>query len=180
MEERGTNNHTLKETVVLDTNSLLMESAMGYLRRYRCYTVPEVIDEVKTLRHKACIETLIDLRVLNIIDPSEKHVSEVIRAARSTGDIISLSYTDIKILALTLQLKEQGLNPVLLTDDYTVQNLASYLKITYKNLKIRPIKRRIKWQYRCPACNNIYHVSLIECPICGHSLKREVAKYESL
>ncbi|MEM0319869.1 MAG: hypothetical protein QXS67_00435, partial [Candidatus Nezhaarchaeales archaeon] len=128
----------------------------------------------------ACIEVLLDLKVLNVIDPDNSFVERVLEVARRSGDISSLSETDLTVLALALQLHEQGLNPSLMTDDYTMQNLASRLNLRWRNVKIDAIRRRIKWRYRCIACGKEYNKYLAECRVCGHKLKREIAGYEEL
>lgn len=174
MEERS------KECIIVDANAFLIDNAVQYLRNYRCFTIPEVIDEVKTMRHRACIEILLDLKVLNIINPERSYVEGVFEVAKKSGDVSSLSKTDLKILALALQLREQGFKPLLVTDDYTVQNLASRLNLRWRNVKVNAIKRRIRWRYRCIACNEEYSEYLEECRICGHKLKREIAGYEEL
>lgn len=169
-----------RECVVVDANVFLVNNAIQYLQNYRCFTVPEVIDEIKTIKHKVCIEVLLDLRVLNVINPDRSHVEKVLEIAKRSGDISSLSKTDLKILALALQLQEQGLEPLLMTDDYTVQNTASRLNLRWRNVKVDSIKRRVRWRYRCTACNEVYSEYLEECRVCGHKLKREIAGYEEL
>lgn len=169
-----------KECVIVDANAFLINSAIQYLQDYRCFTVPEVIDEIKTLKHRVCVEVLLDLKVLSVVNPDKKHVEKALEEAKKSGDISSLSKTDLKLLALALQLQEEGLNPLLLTDDYTMQNLASRLNLRWRNVKIDAIRRRIKWRYRCTACNEEYSEYLEECRVCGHKLKREIAGYEEL
>jgi len=180
VEAERSNKQGEKKKAIVDTSALLMDNAIEYLQKYQCYTTPEVVYEVKTIKHKACIEALVDLKVLEIVEPREEYVENVVKTAKVTGDITSLSKTDIKILALALQLKEQNVSPIILTDDYTIQNLASYFKISYQGLRVKAIKKRIKWRYRCSACNSTYDEYLEECPICGHKLKREAARYENL
>lgn len=174
MEEKS------KKCVVVDANALLMNNALQYLKNYCCFTVPEVIDEIKTIKHRVCIEVLLDLKVLSIISPNREHLERVLEAARRSGDISSLSKTDLKILALAFQLQEQGCDPLLMTDDYTVQNLASHLKIRWRNVRVDAIKKRIRWCYRCTACDEVYNEYLEECRVCGHKVKREIAGYEEL
>ncbi|MEM2214501.1 MAG: hypothetical protein QXD66_06455 [Candidatus Nezhaarchaeales archaeon] len=169
-----------RENVVVDANVLLMDNVVQYLQKYRCFTIPEVIDEIKTIRHKVCVEVLLDLKVLNVINPDRSFIDKVLEIARRSGDISSLSRTDLKVLALALQLHEQGLDPLLMTDDYTVQNLASRLNLRWRNVKIDAIKRRIRWRYLCTACGEEYSKYLEECRVCGHRLRREVAGYEEL
>jgi len=169
-----------RECAVVDTNALLVDNAVQCLQGYQCFTVPKVIEEVKTLRHRAGVEVLLDTKLLDVIEVTGDCLREVIEVARKSGDITSLSETDLKVLALALQLKRQGRDPILITDDYTIQNLASRLKIRCRSIRAKGIEKRIRWRYRCTACGKVYYEFLGECGICGHELKREVAGYESL
>jgi len=168
------------EYAVVDTSALLVNNAVQYLQGYRCFTVPKVIQEVKTLRHRAGAEVLLDAKVLDVVEVAKDCLREVLEAAKKSGDITSLSETDLEVLALALQLKRQGCDPLLVTDDYTVQNLASRFKIRCSSIKAKGIEKRIRWRYRCTACAKVYYKFLEECPICGHKLKREVAGHEDL
>jgi len=179
VEERNTRVKG-KDCAVVDTTALLVDNAVQYLQGYHCFTVPKVIKEVKTLRHKAGVEVLLDARVLNVVEVAKDCFREVLEVAKKSGDITSLSETDLEVLALALQLKRQGLDPLLITDDYTAQNLASRLKIRCRGIKAKGIKKRIRWRYRCTACGKVYYEFLEGCGVCGHKLKREVAGYEGL
>ncbi|MDI9619846.1 MAG: hypothetical protein QFX33_03445 [Candidatus Nezhaarchaeota archaeon] len=181
MEEKRLNGKTSDgETLVIDTSAFLVDNSIEFLRNHQCYTVPEVIDEVKTMRHKICIDILQDAGALSVVEPSTEDLGALVSAAKKTGDLSSLSKTDVALLALALRLKRHGLNPLLLTDDYTIQNLASHIGIRYKGLKVTSIRRRIKWHYYCNACNSTYNEYLKRCPICGHEVKRKPARYEEL
>jgi len=169
-----------KGCAVVDTSALLVDNAVQYLQGYHCFTVPKVIEEVKTLRHKAGVEVLLDAKVLDVVEVARDCLREVVEVARKSGDITSLSKTDLEVLALALQLKRQGRDLVLITDDYTVQNLASRLKIRCRSIRVKGIEKRIRWRYRCTACGKVYYEFLEECNICGHKLEREVAGYEGL
>jgi UPF0271 protein len=169
-----------KTCAIVDTSALLIDNAVQYLQGYYCFTVPKVIEEVKTLRHKAGVEILLDSKALNVVEVARGYLKEVLEVAKKSGDITSLSETDLEVLALTLQLKEEGYDPILITDDYTMQNLASRLRIRCRSIRTKGIEKRIKWRYRCTACGRIYHEFLDKCVICGHELKREVAGHEGL
>lgn len=179
MEERSDRIRD-KKCAVVDTSAFLLNNALRYLQDYYCFTVPKVIDEVKTLRHRAYVEVLLDSKALNVMEVAEDCLKEVVEAAKKSGDISSLSEADLELLALALQLKRQGLDPILVTDDYTVQNLASHFRIRWRNIRARGIEMRIRWRYRCTACGRVYYEFLEECTICGHKLKREVAGHEGL
>lgn len=180
MEERRITEKYSKICIVLDTSAILTNNVLGCLQGYRCFTVPDVLEEVKTLRHRISLEVLLDLKALSIVEPENYYVEKILEAAMESGDITSLSRTDVKVLALALQLQLQGLNPILMTDDYSVQNLASRFRVEYRSIKVSAIKKRIKWRYRCSACSAIYDKYAKTCAICGHKLKREIARYEDL
>ncbi len=179
MEERRAHVRD-KGYAVVDTSALLADNAVQYLQSYHCLTVPKVIEEVKTLRHRAGVEVLLDSKALDVVEVAKDYLGEVLEVAKKGGDITSLSETDFEVLALALQLKRHGYDPLLITDDYTMQNLASRLKIRWRSLRAKGIEKRIRWRYRCTACNTVYYEFLKECSICGHELRREVAGYESL
>ena len=179
MEERGDRIRG-REYAVIDTNVLLVDNVVRYLQGYHCLTVPKVIEEVKTLRHRASVEVLLEAKTLDVVEVAREYLREVLEVAKKNGDIASLSETDLEVLALALQLKEEGYDPILMTDDYTVQNLASRLKIRYRSVRAKGIEKRIRWRYRCTACGRVYYEFLEECTICGHELKREIAGHEGL
>lgn len=66
-------------------------------------TVPEVVNEIKNKRQlkRLCVLPY----DLNIDEPSPESVSHVIAFAKKTGDYLSLSSADIKVIALTYQLE---------------------------------------------------------------------------
>lgn len=68
-------------------------------------TVPEVVNEIKNKRQlkRLCILPY----DLTIDEPSPESVRHVIDFAKKTGDYLSLSSADIKVIALTYQLEKQ-------------------------------------------------------------------------
>ncbi len=84
-----------------------------------------------------------------------------------------LSNADLSILALTLELKEHGFEPTLLSDDFSIQNLAKSLALPYLSYTSKGIKRGISWVLYCPACGRtVDGINSKECDICGSILKR--------
>jgi UPF0271 protein len=119
----------------------------------------------------------IENKTLTIDRPSVKAIEEVQQAAERTGDVIALSDTDIKVLSLALDLKEAGHEVVILTDDYSVQNVASQLKIESKAYTTAGIRFEIKWELYCPSCFHSIEMrntkrKQIICEICGTKMKR--------
>ena len=82
---------------------------------------------------------------LKVFSPSKEKIEKVIEFAKKTGDIGRLSDTDIEILALALEIKDKKeKKPVLVTDDYSIQNLANFMNILYLSLSQKGIKKSFK------------------------------------
>lgn len=105
---------------------------------------------------------------LQIQTPSQDALQHVRDAAASTGDEARLSSTDIEVLALTLELHNSSSDTViLLTDDYSMQNIADTLHLSYLSLSQRGITKRFKWHCRCPGCKRDFGKPVDICPVCG-------------
>ena len=82
-----------------------------------------------------------------------------------TGDDGRLSETDTELLALALQLKAE-----IISDDYSVQNVATILQISFKTA-LQGIRKVIHWTYRCRGCGRYYEKMEPDCPICGSEVR---------
>ena len=93
----------------------------------------------------------------------------------AVGDLRFLSEADIQVLALALELKDKDCNPHIVTDDYSIQNVANKLGIQFAPLITFGIRYRFSWTLYCPACFRKYaadHRSK-RCEVCGTELKRK-------
>jgi UPF0271 protein len=113
--------------------------------------------------------------------PSKQYKKEVKERASEIGDAYLLSETDIDLLAIALELKAQGYKPKIVTDDYSIQNVASLLNINFVSLTTSGIKLVFKWIRYCPGCYKKYNSNqkLNFCSICGTKLKRKPEKTKS-
>lgn len=166
----------MPEVFILDATALISGLDPNIIDR-TLWTVAEVIEEIKDPRNKLRIEIAIENKTIKIGRPSIKVIEEVQQAAERTGDVIALSDTDIKVLSLALDLKEAGHEVVILTDDYSVQNVASRLKIDTKAYTTAGIRYEIKWEIYCPSCFHSIEMpntkrKQIFCEICGTKMKR--------
>jgi UPF0271 protein len=98
--------------------------------------------------------------------PSEASLTKVRAGAKRTGDDARLSDADIEVLALTLEL---GL-PII-TDDYSIQNLAHHMGIEFITMREKGIKEELHWSYRCIGCRRYFDEKIEECPVCGSEVK---------
>jgi len=143
------------------------------------YTVPEVKKELIAgsmpwMRFNAAIEN----RKLTVKNPKSSVLQEIQEASRKVGDMRYLSEADLQILALALELKGRGLSPLIITDDYSIQNVANKIDVEFTSLLTFGIKFRFKWILYCPACYRKYpsDYKFKICEVCGTELKRKPKK----
>jgi UPF0271 protein len=107
--------------------------------------------------------------------PTEEFLNKIKASAIVLGDSFKLSETDIQLLALALELKAAGWSPQIVTDDYSIQNVATQMGIEFLALATFGIKRLLEWVRYCPACHREYSASgsSKECLVCGTELKRK-------
>jgi UPF0271 protein len=141
--------------------------------------VPEVEKELIAgsmpwMRFNAAIEN----GKLTVRSPKSSFFQDVQEASMKVGDRRYLSEADLQVLALALELKAGGLSPVIVTDDYSIQNVANKIGVEFTPLMTFGIKLRFKWILYCPACYRKYppdYKSKV-CEVCGTELKRKPKK----
>lgn len=125
-------------------------------------TVSRVLKEIKDDESVNYL-SLIDIGVK---DPDRSDVEKVKRVARKTGDIYKLSETDLDLLALAIEIKREGNEPVIVTDDYSIQNVARSLGIKTDSVVQKGISKKFKWVRICKGCKRRVDEGRI-CPVCG-------------
>ena len=128
-------------------------------------TTSHVYNEIKHIKkdHDA-IQILIETKRLTISDPENKFTTAAKDAAKKSGDFPNLSQEDISTIALSLQLEAE-----LITDDFTVSNVAKNLNLKVIPIMTSGIKNVVNWEYYCPGCKTNFS-KVAECPKCGLSL----------
>ena len=167
-----------KRVIVLDTSAFLAGFDPFSLSEEQV-TVPKVEEEIRKnsiilVRFKTALEN----GKLKVKAPSEKFLNKVKASASKVGDSFLLSETDIQLLALALELKATGYTPQIVTDDYSIQNVATQLGMEFLALATFGIKRLLEWIRYCPACHREYpaNCSSKECLVCGTELKRKPSR----
>lgn len=148
---------------VLDTSAIL--SGKDLPADCELFSSPKILEEIKHGRMKRQLDFLLESG-LKVFSPSEKTLAEVALAAERTGDAARVSDADLEILALAMEL-----GAVLLTDDYSIQNLASELDVKYKGIAQKGITKTLKWRIRCTGCGRYWEKMHESCPVCGSQLK---------
>ena len=140
------------------------------------YSVPEVKNE---LAHNSLpltrFNTAVENGKLKVRRPRTEHVERIKESSKIVGDLLFLSEADRKVLALALELKDLGHRPQIVTDDYSIQNVANQLGIEFTSLMTFGIRYRFRWTLYCPACHRKYPADypLKHCEVCGTALKRK-------
>jgi UPF0271 protein len=125
-------------------------------------------------------ELLKEIR-LGIRIPSKDAINIVKKTAQETGDNRRLSTTDIEIIALALDInKEPNQEATILSDDYSIQNIASTLNIKYQGFLQKGITKKFKWVSRCPGCGKQFTEIQKICPICGTATKNYLSQKKDL
>ncbi len=156
-----------KHVFIIDTSAILSGKPIE-LGEAVMITAPAASEELKPGgRDYRAFQFLLE-KGLSIIAPSKESIDIVQKTAVETGDFNRLSTADIEILALALEVnKDEDAKATILTDDYSIQNVAGTLNIKYQRFSQKGITKKFKWQYRCPGCKKWFKDSVKICPICG-------------
>lgn len=159
------------KTYLLDASAFIY----GMIPEGEIMTPPRVYEEVKDEQSKLKLDML---QGLIVKEPSEPSVESVKAAAAATGDDKRISVPDRDLLALAVEEKAAGKDVNILTDDYSVQNVARKLGISTTPLRQKRIKYKVVWEKRCMGCNRTYKEGEV-CEVCGSPLilkKRSVKR----
>ncbi len=169
------NGSPCRKIIVLDTSAFLA----GYdpfSSSVEQVTVPRVEEEIK--RNSIIItrfRTAIESGKVKVKAPDQEFLDRAKVSASKLGDSYLLSKADMELLALALELKAEGYVPQIVTDDYSIQNVATQMRVEFLALATFGIKRLLEWIRYCPACHKEYpaNCSSKECLVCGTQLKRK-------
>ena len=167
-----------EKTVILDTSAFIAGFDPFSIENVQ-YSVPMVekelfSDSLSWTRFKAAVEN----KKLHIKEPDMAFVKRIKEASKTVGDISFLSEADLQVLALALQVKKSGEAPLIVTDDYSIQNVANQIGVEFAPLMTFGIRFRLHWIRYCPACYRKYPADYKSkvCKICGTRLKRKPLK----
>ena len=142
-------------------------------------TSPKIIEEIKegdknrNILHK--IQAALESQTLIVRTPSPASIKIVNNESKKTGDLKALSDADVELIALMLELmKLEPHNVTLFTNDFSMQNLCSELKIPFSSLLRKGIKKKIVWEVYCPHCKDTFPPEYLNsiCEKCHSKLKR--------
>lgn len=171
-----------KKVIVLDTSAFLAGFDPFSISEEQ-YTVPSVEKEILANRMaKVRFHTAVEEGKLKIRIATKAFADKIEASATRVGDEFFLSEVDHQILALALELKMHGYSPSIVTDDYSMQNVADQIGIEFVSLSTFGIRHRLEWLRYCPACYRRYPAKYKHdtCEVCGTQLKRRPLKKKKL
>ena len=164
-----------KKAVVLDT-SAFVAGLDPFSIEGDVFTVPGVVNEViKGSLSYLRLRTAEESGKLNIRAPGREALEEARAISAFMGDAISLSEVDVELIALAIELAREGREVILITDDYSIQNVAKKLGIAFSPVATFGIREELRWIIYCPACRRRFpsDIGSRVCPVCGTPLKRK-------
>ena len=165
---------------VLDTSAILSGKPIN-LNDAEIVTTTGVLKELNPGGRDYQIFQYLKEKGLAILTPNKNAIDEIKKISIKTGDINRLSKIDIEILALVFDLsKDDKFEIILLTDDYSIQNVANSLNLKFETINQTGITKRFKWDYRCRGCGKIFKDSIKICPICGTETKSVVSNKKAI
>jgi len=148
---------------VLDTTALF--NAKDFPPDFEIIVPQGVLDELSTWDLSDRVMNLLGVRI-QVFSAGAESRAKIRQAAEKTGDIDRLSPIDMEVLALAVEMDSP-----LISDDYSIQNIAKVLDIKCLPMEQHGIKKVFYWKYKCRGCGKEYDRKIKECQICGKELR---------
>ena len=169
-----------KQVFIIDTSAILSGKPIRF-NNVKIVTTPAVSNELNPGGRDYRTYEFLKETGLAIHAPSKEAINYIKKTAQETGDDARLSSADIEIVALAIDINnEPDEEATILTDDYSIQNVASTLKIKFQAFSQNGITKKFKWVYRCPGCKKQFSEITKICPICGTIIKSTVLSKKKL
>lgn len=138
-------------------------------KKHPNFITADIICEIKDLKSQLILESAIEQRSIQILEPELIDIKNVSKVIIKSGDILRLSDVDKNIIALAFRLKRETMHPIVVTDDYSMQNVLKIVNIPFKSVLTEGIRGIYGWVKVCKGCKKKYPPEYIydECEICG-------------
>ncbi len=155
--------------VVLDASAIFTGLPQYLPAKY--VTTESVVNEILDVHSRQVFENLISANRVEVRPVSLVYKEKAIKKARDTGLLSKLSDTDIDLLALAMEIRDNVKNKVIVaTDDYALQNILLLEGFYVLPTKTSGIRNTKKYKTICPACGYQGSSDERRCPVCGTPL----------
>lgn len=140
-------------------------------------TTSGVVSEIRDINSQISLESALKEGKIIIKEPDSESLKHVQTEIEKSGDVLRLSEIDKELVALAVSLKDEYQSMVV-TDDYSMQNILKILQIPYKGVLTQGINEVYGWIKICRGCRKKYppNYKWDECEICGSAVYRKRIK----
>jgi endoribonuclease Nob1 len=161
---------------IIDSSAILSGKPLP-IDQQDCRTVEEIADEFSVGGSSYRMFQYLCEKGLSLHRPSDSSKKKVQTITEKMGESLRLSSADKAVLALAVDVESIAeKKAVILTDDYSIQNIANVLKICFQPISQTGITKTFKWNRCCRGCGRLLSNEEMVCPICGSSAKFVVNK----
>jgi len=163
---------------IIDTSAILSGKPLP-VDQQDFWTVEEVAEEFSPGGSSYRMFQYLREKGLSLHRPSKNAKRKVNQIIQKLGENLRLSSADRAVLSLAVDVDlMENVHAVILTDDYSIQNIASVLKIEFQPISQKGITKTLKWIRRCQGCKRVLSSDESVCPICGSNAQFVVDKKE--
>ncbi|MDI1496112.1 MAG: nucleotide-binding protein [Cenarchaeum symbiont of Oopsacas minuta] len=154
---------------ILDASAFYAGVPFGSMEKY--FTTMQIFDEISHIKEKhGAIDVLFQTGRLDVRQASKESLKIARDAATESGDIQTLSDSDVSLLALGYEMKGE-----IITDDYAISNVAKRLNVSILSVMTRGIIDTGRWIRYCSGCAKEFSTEK-SCPQCGNPLRKKLVK----
>jgi UPF0271 protein len=171
-------NQTEQKYFILDTTAFIMGYDPSIIHAHQVTTPAVEAELISNAVIRLRLQLARETQKLELRTASRRFIQQVSETIQQTGDAGRLSDVDIELLAVALELHEQGQAVVIVSDDYSIQNVACQLQIEFTSLSTFGIRSQFQWINYCPGCYRKYPTkdTMVDCEYCGTRLKKKPQK----
>ena len=125
--------------VILDASALLNNESFVFSKGKNYYATSLVFAEWKSFSQKILAENAAQSGILTVQDPCPLSISKTIMECEKSGT--KLSDADISVVALSAEFRERGTKFIVITDDYSIQNVLKKIKVDFSGVSQGEIKK---------------------------------------
>lgn len=161
---------------IIDSSAVLSGKPLP-LDQEQCWTAEEISNEFSVGGSSYRMFQYLREKGLSLHHPTEESKKMIHDTIKRMGEGFRLSSADQAILALAVDVRNvEKKKAIILTDDYSIQNIASVLNIAFQPILQTGITKTFKWIRRCRGCGRILSNDESDCKICGSPARFVVDK----
>ena len=159
-----------KQIALLDAGAVLNNPDFSFSGGKKYLMPSSVFSELKDMRARLLADNALKNSVLSLKEPEEKSIKEAKESAKKLNT--KLSKADFDVLALAIRMRENKEDFFVITDDYSLQNVLSSLKIKFEPAMHSGIKGHFVLKRKCRNCGKILEGT--SCDFCGNDNQGQV------